>query len=475
MIVLFLSRAYAPVLLLQDKANRQLSSTLKIMASNPQPPNSYRYIGGRVPKDKWESVVHIIIDATVTKIDEKAFLRCKALKSISLPNGLKEIGRLAFHWCESLESILLPDGLERIGKWGFKDCKSLFSVNIPSGLKEIGMWAFSGCNSLSSVHFPDGFERINEDAFMGCKSLSSIHLPNGLKEIGKCAFKGCTSLSSIHLPFGLESVGEGAFMDCISLSSIHLPDGFEGIEERAFEGCTSLSSIHLSDGLENISYGAFKNCTLLSSAHLPDGLNAIGAEAFCGCTSLSSIQLPDRLEKIGKGAFDGCTRLLIIAISRETTIGGKKIRNCKALGDKNDATEPFRVDQLKTRFNDLPLHLACYKANEQEIKDSLTKETALQTDEYNVTPLHILASNHNATKGMIRLVADQYQDAITSTAGAFQISPLHFASINPGHHVIQFLPYLTKGRTRTPGQGKLGCTLQNMDSQTPTVLSLSTI
>lgn len=49
-----------------------------------------------------------IQEVPVTAIDRKAFLSCKSLKEIWLPEGLEEIGDWAFAYCDNLESIYLP-------------------------------------------------------------------------------------------------------------------------------------------------------------------------------------------------------------------------------------------------------------------------------------------------------------------------------------------------------------------------------
>lgn len=66
----------------------------------------------------------------VTKLDKKAFLSCKMLKEIWLPNGLREIGDWAFAYCSSLESIWLPRGEIFFGRGIFKECGNLASIRL---------------------------------------------------------------------------------------------------------------------------------------------------------------------------------------------------------------------------------------------------------------------------------------------------------------------------------------------------------
>ena len=63
-----------------------------------------------------------------------------------------------------VEEIELPDGVEVISGYAFRDCKSLKSVKIPDTVRELGYisdvsyGAFAGCSSLTYVDFP-GFSK----------------------------------------------------------------------------------------------------------------------------------------------------------------------------------------------------------------------------------------------------------------------------------------------------------------------------
>ena len=55
---------------------------------------------------------------------------------IVVPEEVREIGDEVFY--RSMVSVTLPEGLERIGKWAFRWCGRLRSINIPESVKEIG-------------------------------------------------------------------------------------------------------------------------------------------------------------------------------------------------------------------------------------------------------------------------------------------------------------------------------------------------
>jgi hypothetical protein len=236
---------------------------------------------------------------------------------------------------------------------------------------------------------------IKYDAFYGCTSLASITIPDLVTNIGNAAFFECTSLTSIILPDQITNIGDAAFSRCTSLTSIIMPDLLTNIEEYAFNGCTSLTSITIPDLVTNIGNGAFIMCTSLTSIIIPEQLTYIGYHAFAECTSLTSIILPEQLTTIGYRAFNECTSL------EQRQPNGKNYHANINIW-------------LQHRFDDLPLHQACYNNYN---KNALITRSILQnliqqhassmitvTDAMLMTPLHILCCNPTATLEMIQLL-----------------------------------------------------------------------
>lgn len=176
-----------------------------------------------------------------------------------------------------------------IEKYAFINCKKLTSVTIPDSVTSIKDSAFENCTSLTSVTIPDSVTSINASAFNGCTSLTSVTIPDSVTKISNNIFTGCSSLTSITIPDGVTSIGFGAFWNCSSLTSITIPDGVTSIDDNAFYGCSSLTSITIPDGVTSIKIYAFNNCTNLTSITIPDGVTSIGEYAFNNCPKLTSI------------------------------------------------------------------------------------------------------------------------------------------------------------------------------------------
>lgn len=67
-------------------------------------------------------------EVPITRIGRKAFLSCRQLREISLPEQLREIGDWAFAYCSNLTNVWLPRRRLLLGKGVFKDCSSLSGV-----------------------------------------------------------------------------------------------------------------------------------------------------------------------------------------------------------------------------------------------------------------------------------------------------------------------------------------------------------
>ena len=271
-------------------------------------------------------------------IADAAFIFCKSLENVTIPDSMTSIGNRAFDGCTSLKSITIPEGVTSIGDGAFDGCTSLKSITIPEGVTSIGDGAFKGCTRLASIIMPDSVTSgiVFHETFYGCTSLKSIAIPEGVTSIGNRAFEGCTSLESIAIPEGVVDIGFDAFKGCTRLASITIPDSVTRICSDAFcdtayynagsnwdygvvlyvgnyliKAKTSIfGSCAIKTGTKCIADEAFYDCTSLTSITIPEGVTSIGVCAFEGCTRLESIAIPESVVSIGWGAFRGCTRLL---------------------------------------------------------------------------------------------------------------------------------------------------------------------
>ena len=149
--------------------------------------------------------------------------------------------------------VIIPAGVTSIGDRAFWKCKSLKSIVIPKSVTSIGDSVFLGCSKLESIAVEQGnpiyhsegnciIETKSKTLIAGCKN-SVIPDDGSVTSIGKDAFWSCSSLTSIVIPNSVTSIGEFAFWSCSSLTSIVIPDSVTEIEGWAFSDCKSLKTI----------------------------------------------------------------------------------------------------------------------------------------------------------------------------------------------------------------------------------------
>ena len=261
----------------------------------------------------------------------------KKVTSITVAEGIQELGNFGFWGCENLATVYLPDSLTTIPKESFFDCSNLTEIVIPKGVTTIGDSPFISCNKLSKItvdsenpnyqsidgnlYTKDGTVLIqyaagkNEDSFVvpetvtkigayafNLANFTNISLPSGLKEIGRCAFVNSHNLKSIDIPKGLDTIPANAFEYCISLESVTIPDSVTTIEEYAFHNCKALEDIVLPSGLTEISGHLFSGCDKLKQIIIPEGVTSIGEYAFSSMPN-SSWYIPASVVTIDCNAF----------------------------------------------------------------------------------------------------------------------------------------------------------------------------
>ena len=150
----------------------------------------------------------VILNDELNEIGVDAF-RCTSIEEIVIPNAVRAIHERAFSCCSELTTVTLGDGLEEIGKCSFAWCTSLNEILIPNAVKTIETYAFAHCSGLTTVTLGDGLEYIRAFVFYKCTALEGIVIPRTVKEIYQKAFRRCSSLTNVEFCAEIE-----AFVSC---------------------------------------------------------------------------------------------------------------------------------------------------------------------------------------------------------------------------------------------------------------------
>lgn len=208
------------------------------------------------------TVTSVIVQNTVTQINDSAFRFCEKLKTAKLPDTITSIGDYAFGYSSLGGELDLSsmDKLASIGSYAFSKCP-ITSVVLPDSLSAFGAHAFSGCSVLTSIHMPQNntLTSLGNFIFYQCTSLDFVDLTGceGLTFIPMFSFLGCTALREVVFPPTLTIIDINAFGGCTSLAKLtFLGDAAPKVDKSAFEGVPQTGTLIYPEGMD---YTAVKN------------------------------------------------------------------------------------------------------------------------------------------------------------------------------------------------------------------------
>lgn len=291
---------------------------------------SFIFGEGFIPK----SLTNIVITNSEI-IADAAFNGCDNIKSITLSDKTKYIGKNAFNFCSSLSEIHIPDSVVYIGENAFSSCKSLTSITIPSSVRAIEKNAFYGCSALAEVY-----------------NLSSLNIEKGMYEYGQVAYYALDVYNSLDIvsklsvkdgfvihdngdivtlvkylgtekeiavPEGITAIGEDAFSYNKNLTSVVLPNSVLTIGEFAFAQCKKLTNIDIPDGVQNIESRAFQYCINLKNLSIPKSITSIADDSFYYCNALETINVAE-----GNPNYRSNGNCLIATETKKLILGSNK-------------------------------------------------------------------------------------------------------------------------------------------------------
>ncbi|MBD5399045.1 MAG: leucine-rich repeat protein [Treponema sp.] len=337
---------------------------------------------------------NVVIPDGVTEIGSTAFNRCKNLESVTIPASVKSIDKGdsfsgAFFSCTKLKTVTMSNGMENIGEYAFFGCTSLTSVTIPSSVTSIGNESFDKCTNLMNVIYtgtladwcaidwknyaanplyngnamlyinnsavkdvkiPNNVTEIKKHAFYGYKNLTSVTIPVSVTSIGSNAFAGCTGLTKVtytgtltdwcaidwenSLANPLHNEKAILYINGLAVTDVVIPNSVTEIKKLAFYWYNNLTSVTIPNNVKSIGKAAFSECTNLTSVMIDDGATSIGDSAFFSCKNLTRVTIPSSVESIGENAFYSCTNLASIHYDGTKTEWEKIKRDTDGLSGK---------------------------------------------------------------------------------------------------------------------------------------------
>ncbi len=282
----------------------------------------------------------VTIPEGVTEIGENAFWCCYKLKEITIPKGVKVIGEGAFGYCKVLEKVTIPKSVTNIKTGAFRDCKKLESVVLPDGLKELGHGAFYK-SGLKKITIPKKAV-LSDYVFGGCSKLTQATFKSGRKTIsGYGIFYNCKKLKSVKIPKSVKKIDtENLYA---KKRKSHAKEGADAYAKKYKKDWTyaeynivdNFGQVNNYGTLTIMSYkGKQKNVTIPSTIN-GKKVTDLGEAAFSG-SSIEKVTVPNTFERIDLGAFSNCKSLKEVKLSEGLkTIDEGAFRACTSLNKIN--------------------------------------------------------------------------------------------------------------------------------------------
>ncbi len=253
--------------------------------------------------DQCENMTEFVIEGAtdgtsqLKEIDSHAFLNCKKLASITLPNSVTYLGENN------------PTSIE--GSGVFEGCESFTSFKFPSSYasNNLPSFTFKNCKNLATINW-NGYnpKRLNSCAFQDCDKITWSQVPQSVEELGDNCFYLCDALTSVDLS-KIKKMDTGVFW-ATPLTSVEWPAAVTEIPANTFWACGKLTTIKgipgqpgAWDNITKIGANAFNMCAALTTIKLPAELKTIDAQAFRSCDHLATVDYGTKVETIGDGAF----------------------------------------------------------------------------------------------------------------------------------------------------------------------------
>ena len=315
--------------------------------------------------------------SSLTRIEDKAFMNCENLSSITLGNNtyphqpMNYVGKLAFagtkltrvYWTGDCKTIqdgcfanipTLTDfdfnSVVTIGEGAFLNA-SFENLEFPSTLKNIHSKAFDGCSNLKGIKCNDSNPNdIDADAFDGIPDDVLLIVPKGTEDL----YKACVGwnvfgdriqsftmvgkiVSDKYFTYEIyEDDTEDTAGKCIitGLAPDCTSSMFWGYEIYGSVSVTDESGASHYYSATAIAERAFRNETNIQWMDLSNtSIRNIDSKAFSGCTQMYHLDLPENLEGIGDSAFEGCTKLTKVNLPESVYYLGQRAFAASGLTD----------------------------------------------------------------------------------------------------------------------------------------------
>ena len=307
-------------------------------------PDSVEYIGSSAFYG-CVRLTSISLGKCLKSIGEEAFYNCYRLDTLGIPSTItdSEIGKDAFYNVRNVRCSKIIGSHGAISMNGIVDGDFVYSnedkvniyayigksekVSVPKGVKLIGKRAFYACDNIVELTVPNTVEYILSNAFYRVRNVVYSGEAIG-SPWGACVVNGIVDgdfIFSSKIPTLLMAyIGKGG--------NVTIPQGTTILSGGGiFEDCDNLLSVYIPSSVTDIGSETFNNCRNLNWVNVPKSVATITRAAFNNCRNATIYCETDK-NKIPKDWADG------IAINVKEVVFGKAIVTASISVVSNDTT-----------------------------------------------------------------------------------------------------------------------------------------
>ena len=291
--------------------------------------NEQVVITGYTGSDKNLIIPAEIDNKSVLKIENNALRDNKTLTSVTISEGIEDIGESTFENCTSLATITLPKTITHIGKnaifntayynnesnWKLKRVTEDADLSIGSGTQETISWEDILAPTLEYLYL--------DTALIECEYSGRYRIKQGTTVIADYAFQKSAGAQKIEFPQSLIAIGKHSFDGCVLLENFD-------ISENVQIDTTSFYNTGFYNNPENWENGALYMGTRLIVANgeeiiVKDGVTQI----VSGAINSKNVVIPKSVTEICENAFVNTENMTIFGYAdtcAETYANENKIK-----------------------------------------------------------------------------------------------------------------------------------------------------
>ena len=246
--------------------------------------------------DGQELLGDFVVPTEITKLPSHALQAgCSGVTSLTLHDGITEIGDGAFRGLSNLKTITITGTSAN-----FKVVENVLYDN-----GETKILCFPQLRQ-GDYDMPSTITTVAAYQFYHCTGLTGITLSENIADIGISAFEGCTSLPTITIPASVDSIGSNAFNDCTALTKVVIEDADAPIT-------LGRGSKQVQEGTGSAAYTYTRSGGLFFAAAVTDvyiGRNLIvnGTSPFT--EDLVNVTIGNKVTEFAGNTFKDCTGIL---------------------------------------------------------------------------------------------------------------------------------------------------------------------